>query len=119
MAQEKAKVVKGPGPGGPRGPRPKIENPGKVFKRILGYVFKFYKIPVIVVVCCIFISVLANVQGTLFMQKLIDDYILPLLTEQSNDFSGLARAIARTAGFYSIGVIASFCQSRMMSIVSQ
>ena len=119
MAQEKAKVVKGPGPGGPRGPRPKIENPGKVFKRILGYVFKFYKIPVIVVVCCIFISVLANVQGTLFMQKLIDDYILPLLTEQSNDFSGLARAIARTAGFYAIGVIASFCQSRMMAIVSQ
>ncbi|MCI6248098.1 ABC transporter ATP-binding protein/permease, partial [bacterium] len=119
MAQEKAKVVKGPGPGGPRGPRPKIENPGKVFKRILGYVFKFYKIPVIVVVCCIFISVLANVQGTLFMQKLIDDYILPLLTEQSNDFSGLARAIARTAGFYSIGVIASFSQSRMMAIVSQ
>ncbi|MDD6319855.1 MAG: ABC transporter ATP-binding protein [Oscillospiraceae bacterium] len=116
---EKAKEVKGPGNRGPRGPRPKIKNPGKIFKRIMGYVLKYYKIPVIVVVFCIFISVFANVQGTLFMQKLIDDYILPLLKEQSNDFSGLAHAIARTACFYAVGIVASFCQSRIMAIVSQ
>ena len=116
---EKTKEVKGPGARGPRGPRPKIKNPGKIFKRIMGYVLKYYKIPVIVVVFCIFISVFANVQGTLFMQKLIDDYILPLLKEQSNDFSGLAHAIARTACFYAVGIAASFCQSRIMAIVSQ
>ena len=116
---EKAKEVKGPGNRGPRGPRPKIKNPGKILKRIMGYVLKYYKIPVIVVVFCIFISVFASVQGTLFMQKLIDDYILPLLTEQSNDFSGLAHAIARTACFYAVGIVASFCQSRIMAIVSQ
>ena len=57
-----------PGPRGPRGPKPKIENPGKLFKRIIGYVLKDYAPQVAVVVICIFVGVLANVQGTLFMQ---------------------------------------------------
>ena len=48
MAQQ-AKVVKiGPG-GRNNGPRPKVENPGKVFKRILAYVMSRYKAQVIVV----------------------------------------------------------------------
>ena len=52
MAQQ-AKVVK-VGPGGRNnGPRPKVENPGKVFKRILGYVMNQYKAQVIIVLCCI------------------------------------------------------------------
>ena len=32
MAQTKAKVVHGPGPRGMGGPRPKVENPGKLLK---------------------------------------------------------------------------------------
>ena len=93
MAEQKAKVVK-VGRGGPRGPRPKVQNPGKIFMRILRYVMECYRIQVVAVVICIFVSVFANVQGTLFMQTLIDGYILPLLKEQSSDFSGLAHAIA-------------------------
>ena len=104
---------------GPRGPRPKVENPGVILKRILGYVMQFYKVQSIIAICCIFISVLANVQGTLFMQKLIDSYILPLLAEQSNDFSGLLMAILRTAGFYCIGILATFTQSRLMAYITQ
>ena len=118
MAEQKAKVVK-VGRGGPRGPRPKVQNPGKIFMRILRYVMECYRIQVIAVVVCIFVSVFANVQGTLFMQTLIDGYILPLLKEQSNDFSGLAGAIARTACFYGIGIIAAFAQARMMAYVTQ
>ena len=113
MAEQKAKVVK-VGRGGPRGPRPKVQNPGKIFMRILRYVMECYRIQVVAVVICIFVSVFANVQGTLFMQTLIDGYILPLLKEQSSDFSGLAHAIARTAGFYGIGIVAAFA-SRMQS----
>ena len=116
---EKVRAMKG-GPGGRgRGPRPKVENPGLVFKRITGYLFKYYKIPYCIAICCIFVSVLANVQGTLFMQTLIDDYILPMLAEQSSDFSGLLGAIGRTAGFYAIGVAAAFVQSRIMAVVTQ
>ena len=118
MAEQKAKVVK-VGRGGPRGPRPKVQNPGKIFMRILRYVMECYRIQVVAVVICIFVSVFANVQGTLFMQTLIDGYILPLLKEQSSDFSGLAHAIARTAGFYAIGIVAAFAQARMMAYVTQ
>ena len=118
MAEQKAKVVK-VGRGGPRGPRPKVQNPGKIFMRILRYVMECYRIQVVAVVICIFVSVFANVQGTLFMQTLIDGYILPLLKEQSSDFSGLAQAIARTAGFYGIGIVTAFAQARMMAYVTQ
>ena len=118
MAEQKAKVVK-VGRGGPRGPRPKVQNPGKIFMRILHYVMECYRIQVVAVVICIFVSVFANVQGTLFMQTLIDGYILPLLKEQSSDFSGLAHAIARTAGFYGIGIVTAFAQARMMAYVTQ
>ena len=118
MAEQKAKVVK-VGRGGPRGPRPKVQNPGKIFMRILRYVMECYRIQVVAVVICIFVSVFANVQGTLFMQTLIDGYILPLLKEQSSDFSGLAHAIARTAGFYGIGIVTAFAQARMMAYVTQ
>ena len=118
MAETVREFKGGPGARG-RGPRPKVANPGKLLKRILAYVLKLYKFQVIAVVACIFISVFSNVQGTLFMQKLIDNYILPMLAEKSNDFSGLAAAIARTACFYGVGVVATFCQSRIMAIVAQ
>ncbi len=119
MAQENAKVVNGPGPRRMRGPRPKIENPGKVFGRIMGYMFKYYKWPWFFAMGCIVVSVLCNVQGTLFMQTLIDGYITPLLAARSNDFSGLAAAIGRVACFYALGAAAAFAQNRVMAIISQ
>ena len=121
MPQEKVREVRAPGPGGrgPRGPRPKIKNPGKMFARILSYVFRYYKIPWFIAIGCIFVSVLCNVQGTLFTQTLIEVYILPLLEENSNDFSGLAAAIGRVACFYALGAAAAFAQNRLMTIITQ
>ena len=117
MAQQ-PKVVK-MGPGRNAGPRPKVENPGKMFKRILAYVMKQYKFQVILVLCCILLGVFAQVQGTLFMQTLIDSYILPLLAEKSNDFSGLLHAITRVACFYGVGILAVFIQNRTMAKIAQ
>ena len=117
MAQQ-PKVVK-MGPGRNAGPHPKVENPGKVFKRILAYVMKQYKFQVILVLCCILLGVFAQVQGTLFMQTLIDSYILPLLAEKSNDFSGLLHAITRVACFYGVGILAVFIQNRTMAKIAQ
>ena len=117
MAQQ-PKVVK-MGPGRNAGPRPKVENPGKVFKRILAYVMKQYKFQVILVLCGILLGVFAQVQGTLFMQTLIDSYILPLLAEKSNDFSGLLHAITRVACFYGVGILAFFIQNRTMAKITQ
>ena len=112
----------GHGPGGPgkRGmPKPKLENPGKIFKRLANLILKHYKIHVIVVIICIFVSVLANVQGTLFTKTLIDEYILPLLGTENPDFGPLAMAIGRVACFYAIGVAASYTYNRIMIYVSQ
>ena len=117
MAQERVKVVHAGR--GAHGPRPKVKNPGKILKRIIGYVMHVYRVPYLIAIACIVISVLANIQGTLFMQTLIDSYILPLLTEKSNDFSGLLFAILRTGCFYAIGVVATFTQTRLMAIITQ
>lgn len=116
---QKAKPIQGPGGRGPRGPRPKVANPGKLLMRLLRYILKNYAISCVVVVACIFISVLASVQGTLFMQTLIDDYIIPLTKQADPDFSNLARAIGRVACFYLIGAIAAYAQTRILVNVTQ
>lgn len=108
-----------PGPRGPRGPKPKIKNPGKLFARLMGFIFKKYLPACIIVVICIFVSVLANVQGTMFTKNLIDDYIVPLLKTGSPDYGPLLAAMGMVAVFYGIGVISTFAYSKIMIYVSQ
>ena len=114
MAQQPKVVKVGPG-GRSNGPRPKVENPGKVFKRILAYVMSRYKAQVIVVLCCILLAVFAQLQGVMFSQTLIDSYILPLLKAGS----GLAAAILRVAVIYCVGIAAVFVQNRLMARITQ
>ena len=109
----------GPGRRGPMGPKPKIENPGKLFKRLMTYMFQNYLPHVIVVVICIFLSVFASIRGTMFMQTLIDGYITPMIGQENPDFSGLANAILRVACFYAVGALAAYVQNRIMINVSQ
>ena len=73
-----------------------VKNPGKVFTRLISYIMKHYRIQIITVIICIIGSVLCNLQGTMFMQTLIDEYITPLLTNANPDFSGLFAALCRT-----------------------
>ena len=108
-----------PGPRGPQGPKPKIKNPGKLFARLMGFIFKKYLPACIIVVICIFVSVLANVQGTMFTKNLIDDYIVPLLKTGTPDYGPLLAAMGRVAVFYGIGVISTFAYSKIMIYVSQ
>ncbi len=119
MSEKNTRPAPGPGGKGPKGPRPKVENPGKLFMRLLAYIMKNYAVHCILVVICIFITVLASVQGTWFMQTLIDGYILPLIGQTDPDFSGLLHAIMRVAVFYLIGALASYIYTRIMVNVSQ
>lgn len=96
-----------------------IKNPGKLFARLMGFIFKKYLPACIIVVICIFVSVLANVQGTMFTKNLIDDYIVPLLKTGSPDYGPLLAAMGRVAVFYGIGVISTFAYSKIMIYVSQ
>ena len=120
MAEEKVREVKGPGPSGQRGaPRPKIKNPMKLFGRIMRYIFQYYSIQMILVVVCIVVSVLANVQGTLFTKTLIDQYIQPMIGQSDPSYAPLAGAMLRVACFYAIGVAAAFLQAKIMVYVNQ
>lgn len=95
------------------------ENPGRLLKRLMGMLMKHYGTAVIIVAICIIINVLANVQGTMFMQRLIDDYITPLLKSETKNYTPLLHAIGRVACFYGIGIIASYSYNRIMVNVTQ
>ena len=111
--------ARGPGGGRMRGPRPKVENPGKLLKRVLGIVFRRYGWACVLVLLCIVGTALATVQGSLFLKSLIDDYIEPMLSSGSRDFGTLAAALVRIAAIYGVGVLCSWAQSRVMITVSQ
>ena len=120
MAEQKAKVVHGPG-GGPRGmgPKPKVENPGKLLKRIMAEVFQHYLPHCILVLCCIFASAFANVQASLFLQTLVDDYIVPMTKQANPDFAPLAGALLKVGCIYLIGILAAWLNARIMVNVTQ
>ena len=109
-----------PGPGRqPRGMKAQVKNPGELFLRLMKYVLKDYKFHCISVVVLIVVSVLCNVQGTMFMKNLIDEYITPFLLSDNPNFTPLAHAIARVAAFYALGVLATFGYNRLMVNVTQ
>ena len=119
MAEQKAKVVHGPGPRGMGGPRPKVENPGKLLKRIMAEVFQHYLPHCILVLICIVVSALANVQASLFLQTLIDDYIIPMTRQQDPSFAPLAGALVRVGCIYVVGILAAWLNARIMVNVTQ
>ena len=119
MAEQKAKVVHGPGPRGMGGPRPKVENPGKLLKRIMAEVFQHYLPHCILVLICIVVSALANVQASLFLQTLIDDYIIPMTQQQDPSFAPLAGALVRVGCIYVVGILAAWLNARIMVNVTQ
>ena len=107
-----------PGPMGgrpPRGAKPTVANPGKVFKRIISFVGKNYLPHCIVVLVCIALTVFSTIQGTMFTKTLIDQYIM----QDIPDYADLLDAIIRVACFYGIGVIAAYVNTRTMVYVTQ
>ncbi len=120
MAEERKQEFNGPGGRRMAGrPRPKVENPGLLFRRIMSYVFKYYGVHMIVVLVCIVLSVFANVQGTMFTRTLIDNYITPMIGQPNPDFGPLLGAMARVACFYGVGIAAAFTQQVVMAHVNQ
>ena len=87
--------------------------------RVLKYILKRYKFSCFMVVVCILGSALASVQGVLFTQKLIDDYITPMLTQAQPDFGPLAAAMLRVAVIYAVGILCAYGYNRIMVNVSQ
>ena len=99
--------------------RPKGQNPAKTLKRLMGVILKNYTPHCIVVLLCIFGSAFVSVKGTLFMQTLIDDYILPLTSQSNPDFRPLGMAIMKLALFFVAGALMTYTYNRIMVNVSQ
>ena len=116
-----AQVKEVKGPGGPRGmgPKPKVENPGKLLRRIMDEVFRNYLPHCILVLICIVVSALANVQASLFLQTLMDDYIVPMTHQQNPSFAPLAGALLRVGCIYLVGILAAWINARVMVNVTQ
>ena len=105
-------------PGAGKGEKPEVKNPGKMLKRILAYIWKDYKFHLIAVLAGILVGVLANVQGTMFMKTLVDDYIQPMVETGSRDFGPLLLAMARVAGFYALGAASTYLYLSLIHISS-
>ena len=87
--------------------------------RVLRYMLKNYKGSFCVVVVCTLVSALCTLSGTLFLQSLIDDYILPLTQSAAPDFGPLGWALAQMACVYALGILSSYGYNRIMVNISQ
>lgn len=90
-----------------------------LLKRLLAYVLKNYKYSCLFVLIGIVVSALATLCATLFMQRLIDEYIVPLTNEAIPDYAPLAQALLSLALFLAIGILCSYGYNRIMVNVSQ
>ncbi len=99
--------------------RPMPKDSGRVAKRLMKVILKKYWLHCIIVVAGIIGAALAQVQGTLFLQTLIDDYIMPMIGVESPDFAPLAAALSRLAVIFGVGVVCAFLYNRIMIYVSQ
>ena len=93
--------------------------PGRVLRRVLRYMLRYYKFQFLLVILCILVSAGATVAGATFPQTLVDDYILPMLSSGSRDFSGLARDLVRLACLLILGIAAAYGYNRIMVTISQ
>ena len=99
--------------------RPEAGIASKLIKRVVRYMLHYYKVPFLFVVLCILITAIATVVGATFPQKLVDNYITPMLASGSRDFSGLASDLIQLVCVMGIGVITAFTYNRIMVNVSQ
>ena len=100
-----------------RPPKPKIDM--KVLGRVMGYIFKNYKFRMLFVLFCIVLSTISSVGGNLYLETLIDDYIVPLVGAENPVFTGLLKAIGTMAIIYLVGVISSLIHTRVMVTISE
>lgn len=87
-------------------------------KRLLGYLLK-HKITLFVVGICIILSSLTNVAASVFLQILIDNYIVPILGSSNPVFTGMARLILVMACIFIVGIVSGYLYNRLMAVMSQ
>ncbi|MCI5774091.1 MAG: ABC transporter ATP-binding protein/permease [Erysipelotrichaceae bacterium] len=97
----------------------KVKDPGKILKRIIALVFAKHKLQCLLVFVFIIISSLAGVAGSLFIKRLFDVYIVPMLGQDVVDFAPLLIALGQMAMIYLIGIISTFSYNKILTYVTQ
>ncbi len=110
--------MRGPGPRGPKNGG-KSADPKKSLGKVLRYVMEKYKAACVIVVIGIIISALGILTMTLFMQTLIDQYIMPLMGQADPDFTLLANRLIKLGVVLAAGIISTYAYNRIMVTVSQ
>ena len=101
-----------------RGDGRKAKDPKKTLGRLLKYLMN-YKLRLVCVIACIFITALVQSQSATALGRLVDEFILPMVAEGSSDFAPIASFLTRLACIFIIGMFASFLQSFLMVGVTQ
>ncbi len=110
--------MRGPGPRGPKNGG-KSADPKKSLGKVLRYVMEKYKAACVIVVIGIIISALGILTMTLFMQTLIDQYIMPLMGQADPNFTPLANRLIKLGVVLAAGIISTYAYNRIMVTVSQ
>ena len=110
--------MRGPGQRGPKNGG-KSADPKKSLGKVLRYVMEKYKAACVIVVIGIIISALGILTMTLFMQTLIDQYIMPLMGQADPDFTPLANRLIKLGVVLAAGIISTYAYNRIMVTVSQ
>ncbi len=90
----------------------------RVLKRLASYIMA-YKMQVFVVIVSIIVSSIVQAVSAMFLQSLVDAYILPLIGKRNPDFAPLLRMIAIMACVCAIGVFFSWLWSRLVVKIAQ
>ncbi len=101
-----------------RGNGRKAKNPGKTLLRILGYM-KGYLPALLAVIACIIMAAVAQTTGSENIGKLVDQYILPMVSSGSADYGPLYKYLVGIGLIFGLGMIASFFQQFLMVSVTQ
>lgn len=91
----------------------------KMLMRIIKYITKYYKLRIILVITCLILSTISSVAGNLYLQVLIDDYIVPLVESDNPIYTSLIKAIITMIGIYGVGVITTLVYSLVMARISE
>ena len=88
-------------------------------KRLSGYIFKDHKLRFFFVVLFIIISSATSVASSLFLERLVDNYIEPMLGMENPIFTGLLHALLIMSAIYAIGIISNYLYNRIMIVIGQ
>ncbi len=115
MSKQNKRPANGAAPGADM---PAMQLDMATVKRLLSYM-SCYRGQLVLVVACILISAIASAASSMFLQALIDDYIVPLLATDAPIWTGLAHVLITIGAVYVVGVAATLVYNRAMVTVAQ